>query len=177
MRTLDYLVVVILLVTAVAIVGLFAMMGELAARVGERAANAEDDVALTPLEGGRLGVRPAWWPEQLSDLRKLDAAAALVLSSVCESCRTVATDLATGGVAPDLPVRFVISCGNREAGLAFLGQTGLADDDRTYLDIEGDWVKSSFGVNISPTLLQFREGTLFAADTLTSAKALTGLAI
>jgi hypothetical protein len=147
------------------------MMGELSARVGERPADGDDDT-LVPIEGIPHGARPAWWPSQLADLEQLDESAALVLSSVCASCRKIALELARTEIEAALPLRLVIACGTPEAGLAFLGETGLREDERTYIDVAGDWVRRSFGVSVSPALLRFKDGALYRADTLGSVKAL-----
>jgi len=176
-RLLDYLFAALLVVMALSIIGLFAMMGELAGRIGggDRNRPALGDTTLTPVESVTLGIRPVGWPRELAPLSKLPQAAVLVLSNVCDSCVQVAEDLAGSELRHVNWLGFVVSCGSRTPGETFINDTGLGSDGLVYVDEMGDWIQTSFGVTVSPALLQFQYGVLTAADTLVSIQALEEL--
>lgn len=172
MRLLDYLFVALLFIMALSIIGLFAMMGELSARIGpENRRSQTSDARLTPLRDVQLGITPAWWPPALQHISQMPHGAVLVLSNLCESCVHIAEDLAGTDLRRAPSLGLVVSCGSREAGQMFVQDTDLGTE-QLYIDEMGDWTQTNFGVNVSPALLQFQFGSLNAADTLVSVRAL-----
>lgn len=175
MRLFDLLLVVLLFVMGVSMIGLFAMMGELAARVGSQDRHSTlTDTRLTPIESVQLGVRPVWWPAEIGHIPAQRHAAVLVLSNVCQSCLHIAEEPADSDLRRAPWIGIAISCGSMEAGKEFIEQTGLGED-RLYLDELGDWTQANFAVTVSPALLQFESGSLIAADTLVSVIALESI--
>jgi len=159
---------------ALAVVGLFAMMGELAARVSDPGQVAPD-FAPQPIEEARLGAAPADWPAELATVRDAERAHLLVFSSICATCARIASG-ATGpldGLQP--PVAVVISCPAPEVGADFLAKHPLLGDYPQFVDVDGAWVADNFHVGITPSVLVFESGTLRSAHIFTDATALSNL--
>lgn len=152
----------ILLVLAVAVVVLFAMLGELASRVPDRGA-ASRTRAVAPLDKARLGRAPGRWPDGLAGCADGEPSVLLVLSTACSACADVATQLAEGssyGSGERLAV--LVSCPNRDAGEEFVARHGLGRF-RHHLDEGGEWVSEEFDVRQSPVALVFHGGRLMSA--------------
>lgn len=153
------LISLVLLVLAVAIVVLFAMLGELASRVPEPT---QTPSWLNPLEEVRSGAAPASWPAPLADLRERERAVVLVLSPICTSCRIIASELARHADWPETAL--VVSASNLASGRDFVAEYGLGSFPY-YVDEHGEWVRSEFGLERSPTALVLRGGQLASAYT------------
>ncbi|MFJ8544421.1 hypothetical protein ACIRFH_20780 [Streptomyces sp. NPDC093586] len=155
----------LLLLTA-AVVLLFAMMGELAARTTGAAPAAS--TAVSPLEEYRLGAVVDDWPEPLRALDTGSRVVVLVLSTVCATCAKVATQISEGALAGMAgTVGVAISCAERADGEEFARRNGLTDIP-TYVDERGGWVAGSFSVTQSPTALVFDNGVLSEGYLFTS---------
>jgi hypothetical protein len=153
----------VLLSLAAAIVLLFAMMGQLAARLPHLVGYQETFVR--PIDEARIGARPNSWPPPLAPLAEMQGLACIMaLSTACATCEDVATELAGGldGADNGLDPAVVISCGNAVRGEDFVKRHRL-DRMRCYIDEEGKWLTDSFGVKTSPTALVFRNGVLSSA--------------
>jgi len=160
------LAIALLLIT-VAIVVLYAMVGELAHRIPEGGPPAGNPVR--PLTEYQTGTTPASWPDGLAALADRAQALVLVLSPVCSTCTNVARELAL--LAPDrldVPVGVVISAGGRAAGEEFANRHALARYPHL-VDERGEWISGNFGVNTSPTALVMERGALAEAYTFTKA--------
>jgi hypothetical protein len=160
------------LVLAAAVVVLFAMLGELTARLPTLGVQYRDP-AVQEVSGARLGEGPEAWPPQLARaVGGDDPALVLVLSSACRSCEDVGVQL--GELRRDGPVdrlAVVVSCGHRAAGEDFVDRHRLAEQWPCFIDEEGVWVRSVFGVQSSPTALVLREGQLVSALVFTDVAA------
>jgi hypothetical protein len=156
-----------LLFLAAAVVLLFAMFGELAARVGEPASGAGAD-AVEPVDGARIGVTPTVWPGGLTEVPSTGHALVLSLSTSCGSCRRVAEQLADGGIP-----RYVIAlaCPDPATGAEFLASYGLTALPH-HVDVGGEWLRGELGVQHSPAVLVFRDGELVSASIFTDVRAL-----
>lgn len=159
--------VVLLLAGAVAL--LFAMVGELAARVPGTGVDATPQ----PLEEARLGAAPTVWPEPLEAMMKVvDRVEVLVLSSACATCETVAAQLAAelnrGTMAR---TAVVVSCADVAAGNELADRYALRRLP-CFVDEGGDWVRGAFGVETSPTALVIHGGRLESAVVFTDLAAL-----
>ena len=161
-------------VLALAVVGLFAMMGELASRVSDPDQLGTDSTLL-PVEEARLGTTPADWPAELAPVRDADRAYLLVFSSICSTC----AQIASGSTGPldqlQPPVGAVISCPTPEAGAEFLDKHPMVGDYPHLIDVGGAWLADTLGVRMTPSVLVFERGTLRSAHTFTSAAALSNL--
>jgi hypothetical protein len=165
-------------VLAVAVVGLFAMMGELASRVPDpdHPAGAEGGSGwLQPLAEARLDAEPAVWPAELAEVRHAALAQVIVFSSSCATCGQIASG-ETGplDVLP-LPLAVVVSCPRPEAGDEFLAKHPMVTGYPHVLDVRGDWLTSNLEVRISPCVLVFALGRLVSAHTFTAATMLQQL--
>ncbi len=154
---------VVLLVLALGMVMLFAMVGEVAGRVG--GSDGTGSRSLVPLEEAELGRRPVVWPDELGELSESPGQPALllVLSASCRSCSRVARQLVDkreewAGRLQGV----VISAASLDRARQFQSANDL-HGFRLFLDDGGDWVTSEFGVQTSPSALLLRDGQLDAA--------------
>lgn len=151
---------VALLVLAAAIVVLFAMFGELASRVPDPASAHQRDTRVEPLEDAHLGRAVGVWPTGMPDS---DDATLLVLSTSCESCRDVATQLSSNpGHSEWEGVGLIISTGGRQTGESFIADFALQGFPH-FVDEGGDWSREELGVQQSPTAVVVRSGLLASA--------------
>jgi hypothetical protein len=146
----------VLLVLAVAVIVLFAMVGQLAGSAGVE--SREPDRTLRAVQTPRMGQAPGTWPASLAGLE--DDCVLLVLSTVCTSCAAVAAQLSDGRNWADLGI--VISTGGTVRGTDWVAEKGLGSF-RHYLDDGGQWTGAEFGVRTSPCALIIRDGVLVAA--------------
>lgn len=150
-----------LLILTISMVVLFAMFGELSARV----AGAEPQIRSTeivPLENARLGHAPGIWPAELPGERA-DLSVLLVLSSACSSCDDIATQLHENpSYAQWNGLAIVVSTAHRVTGEDFITRHQLGQFPH-YIDEGGSWVTGEFGVQSSPSALVLHGGELLAA--------------
>lgn len=150
-----------LLVLAAGMVVLFAMFGELSARVDE-AGMVRRSTEVRVLEKARLGQIPQSWPPAIPGPGD-GPFTLLVLSSACESCSDIATQLTIDpGHADWADMGVVVSTAHRDTGADFVDRHGLARVPH-YVDERGDWVSGEFDVRFSPSALVFRGGMLAEA--------------
>ncbi len=165
----------VLLLLATGMVALFAMVGELASRVGDPAATAPS-AQVEPMTGVRLGHRPATWPAGLAAVGSGDTAVLLVLSTVCSSCQVVARQLAEQLAAiDDRPWGVVVTCGDPDQGREFIRYHGLGRTPH-FVDVNGDWVRAEFTVQTSPTAVLLAHSTVQAAFAFDDVPALNAVA-
>lgn len=158
-----------LLLLAVAVVLLFAMMGEVSARVPASAGN-ENHV--TPLETFYPGAAPTQWPGGLSELPVRERVVLLVLSPVCKTCSTVAATLRDLFESPSgREYGLVVSCSTYESGQEFLQRHSLLQAPH-FVDEGGAWSGGTFGVNLSPSALVLEAGVLTDAVAFTETQSL-----
>lgn len=150
---------VALLVLAAAVVVLFAMLAELAARVPDRSTPYRNP-AVNPLEEARLGHSPDSWPVELPTRER---SVLLVLSTICNSCEDVARQLVSDPGHTDwTAAALVISTGGRLRGEEFVARHRLGIFPH-FIDEGGKWVTGEFGVQASPTALVFHGERLESA--------------
>jgi hypothetical protein len=163
--------IALLLLTA-AIVVLYAMMGELAARVPDPDGNSANHV--TPLADFTRGAAPTIYPTGLASLAHQARMALMVLSPICTTCDKVAAELAN--YDPDeigLPFGVVVSTSTRETGEEFVERHTL--HRFPYVVDEGaTWITGSLGVKMSPSALVFENGVLTEAFTFSNVQAILG---
>lgn len=159
---LETLLGVGLLALAGCMVVLFAMMGELAARLPA----ADETPWVRAIEDALQDRAPSSWPPELEGLRH-GRAALLVLSTVCESCRAVAAQLPQYALDEGLRLGLVVSTGNRDSGEAFLQEFNLRSIPH-FLDIGGEWTTTELGVRISPAGILVEDGTVREAATFSA---------
>jgi hypothetical protein len=144
----------VLLTAAVAL--LFAMMGELFARVP-----AQDEPSQPrPAPGLSMGTTTDDWPSSLTSVVTQPQSTLVVLSTACATCDMVAGDLGRR----DLPVSVgvIISTGSKDLGEAFVLKHRLGNVPH-FVDEGGEWVSKTFGVRMSPTALHLDKGVLAEA--------------
>jgi hypothetical protein len=162
-------------VLTAAIIGLYAMMGELASRVPDSDRPAGDARLLRPVAGARLGVEPAEWPSELAAVRDADLAHVLVFGSTCVTCRRIASgDTGPLSILP-APLAVVVSCPRPDAGAEFVAEHPMVTDHPYLIDVGGAWVTDNFEVAVSPSVLVFAGGRLKSAHTFTTATTLLQL--
>ncbi len=160
---MNILFSVVLLILALAVVMLFAMYGELAARV-QAGGGGSSKSTLIPLDEAKLGRSPDRWPTEFGLLSQADVpVGVLVLSASCRSCARVAAQLVAGGETwRGKLLGVVISAASLDRAQEFQAANGLTDFT-CYLDDGGEWVTGEFGVQSSPVALIMRSGKLDAA--------------
>lgn len=173
-------------VLAVAVVGLFAMMGELTSRLPEPdpLAGADRPLDLSnmdmaphphPIPEARLGAEPSEWPPELSPIRDAELAHVVVFGSTCATCGRIAAGETGPLDALPQPLAIVLSCPGKRDGDEFLAQHPMVTGYPHILDVGGAWLTTNFGVGTSPAVLVFANGRLREAHTFTSAKVLPQL--
>jgi hypothetical protein len=162
-----YVLAFVCLLLAAAVVTLFAMLGELYARVGP----APDPTG--QLDEAKVGQRPDTWPKELARMATASDAVLLVLSTSCASCTQVAAQLRDqfDTLAAGYDTGVVLSTADRERAETFVREHGLPRDS-VYVDVAGEWVTEAFGVQTSPSALVLRDGELTSALVFTDIAAL-----
>jgi hypothetical protein len=152
-----YVLAFVVLLLAAATVVLFAMLGELYARVGGAAESTR------PLQEAAVGQRPATWPAELARLADAPEAVLLVLSTACVSCNQVAEQLRDQpDPLPGLLAGVALSTPDEQRAETFIDRYGLPRES-VYVDGGGRWITESFGVQTSPSALVLRDGELVSA--------------
>jgi hypothetical protein len=155
---MTVLISLAMLAFTAALVLLYAMVGELAARVAQPAHGGGDGDFVTPLADHRPGAEPANWPAELAALQREERAVLLVLSPACTSCNRVARELSTMDAdAVGFPLGVVVSSVDLPTGEEFAARHGLRRLP-TLVDERGRWVTGSFGVRTSPAALVISRG-------------------
>jgi len=97
----------------------------------------------------------------------------LILSTACGSCQQVATQLSA---VPDKRgtdnLAVLVSCANPVSGQAFIDHHGIGWI-RHHVDTGGEWVRSEFGIDMSPVGLILSGGRLEAAHVFEDVAAMT----
>jgi hypothetical protein len=150
-----------LLLVAAAIVVLFAMFGELYARVGGGGAGAGSGYVriLPEIPAGHV---PQAWPLELASVAAAELGVLLVLSTACSSCASVARELGTREETELGGFGVLVSTTDRERGEQFLASHRIGAVAH-HVDVGGTWVSAEFAVHSSPTALVFRSGRLVSA--------------
>jgi hypothetical protein len=174
-------------VLAAAVVGLFAMMGELASRLpdedrpagpdgpGTGAGDRRAERRLWPVPEARLGAEPAEWPAELAAVREAELAHVVVFGSTCVTCGQIANgETGSLDVLPP-PLALVVACPGPEDGAEFLAKHPMVAGYPHVIDVGGTWLASNFEVGISPSVLVFARGRLESAHTFIAATALSHL--
>ncbi|MEU8264996.1 hypothetical protein AB0C02_30835 [Micromonospora sp. NPDC048999] len=173
-QVMDLILALAVFVLAVAVIGLFAMMGELGSRVPASDTDAVPS-RLDPIDQARLGGEVDSWPTGLAHLRDADHGLLVVLSTLCTSCGRIASG-ATGPLSMPTPAAAIlVSCPQEAAGAAFVDGNPMVRDHPHALDIGGEWLIRNFNVDISPSVLVFERGRLRSAFTFGSVDALKHL--
>jgi hypothetical protein len=174
---IDVVLGIAIFVMAIAVVGLFAMMGELASRVRGMGDAEVSDADHPPhaLAEARVGAQSDEWPSALAAVRDAEIGHLFVFGSTCASCVRIASG-ETGPLALlGAPLAVVVSCPRAEDGQAFIASHPLLHEFAHHVDVGGEWVKRNFGVGISPSVLVFHHGRLRSAHTFVAATALARL--
>lgn len=155
------------LVLAIAVVILFAMLGQLAGRVPEP----EQRVPfLKSLPEIPLGGVPGEWPPGLPGRQECTL---IVLSTICRSCADIAQQLsAEPGYADRPDVGLVIATGARAGGGEEFVERHSLQRFRYFIDEHGDWVSAQFDLRFSPAALVLRGGRLESAYSFNDVAAL-----
>ncbi|WP_344610739.1 hypothetical protein [Dactylosporangium salmoneum] len=172
-----YVFGLVALVLAAGMVVLFAMLGELSARVGPGSAP-QVESSVWVLTDVALGGVPSALPAGLSGLNGLDRldrrgpSMLLVLSTQCRTCTSVGEQLRDNpDLADPATIGVVVTTGEASQGAAFIQRYNLGSIPN-HIDLDGAWMRTQFGVNFSPTALVFRDGVLVSALGFTSVPAL-----
>lgn len=170
---LEALLAATVFVLAVAVIGLFAMMGELAGRVDKVLADDQSvDAISQPLERARIGARVEVWPVQLKALSDVDQLALMVLSTSCTSCARIASGETGSLDRAGLPLAVVVVGADEASVEQFIAAHPLLRSLPLLEDAGGAWTFENFGVDVSPSLLLLQQGRLTRAHTFTAASSI-----
>lgn len=160
-----------LLLVVVGLVGLFAMMSELNAAVGSTVSGQDSNAA--PIDEARIGHTPSTWPSALLPIRDTDSGRLIIFSSVCTSCREIATRL-SGEESDHTELTIgVVSAADTAAADKFISETRIRESGmQIYVDPGGEWLGSELGIRIAPSLAVFDHGTLTRAESFADITAL-----
>jgi len=165
------LIVTLLALLTLAVVILFAMLGELNARIAQApAGQAGRPDSVQPLPEAKLGATVIEFPDGLAR----PPGVLLVFSTTCGACQELAPQargfFAAAGV--DL-VGIVVSCGSAESGREFVARYGLVDVPG-YVDVSGRFSMAALGVGMSPAAVALSpEGAVRSAVVFSSFNALS----
>lgn len=167
----EIILAITVVALTVAVVGLFAMMGELASRVPT---STPSDAETWPqvLDDARLGARPDDWPAELAELRDAAHGMLVVLSTSCTSCARIASGETGEFVIPAEVSAVAIACPSDEVGRAFVAEHRSLQGRPVLIDPAGEWLRGAFDVSTSPSALVFSHGRLLSGHTVTTAAAL-----
>jgi hypothetical protein len=160
----------VLLLLTVAVIALFAMMGELNARVA--AAPLSDAHAGNPDPWASArefrADPPAYWPKELGFRSATELI--VVLSTACQTCSAFLT-----GRLDDLHFAnpsFVISTASADRAAIFRDSHPVLGEYKVFVDVMGEWAREQLHVDTSPTALLFRDGVPVAAFNMSDPTAL-----
>ncbi|MEU8251356.1 hypothetical protein [Nonomuraea sp. NPDC048916] len=168
---ITILIVTLLVLLTVAVVILFAMLGELSAQVSAAPVTGEGrPESIQPLPDAKLGAKVIELPKGLAR----PPGVLLVLSTTCGACQELAPQargfFASAGVEL---VGIVVSCASAESGRDFVTQFGLADVP-SYVDVSGQFSTAALGVGMSPAAVALSaEGIIRSAVVFSSFNALS----
>lgn len=155
------------LVLAIAVVILFAMLGQLAGRIPEPEPHVP---SLKPLPEIPLGGVPGEWPSSLPGRQECTL---IILSTICRSCAGIAQQLsAEPGYADRPDVGLVIATGARAGGGEEFAERHNLQRFRYFIDEHGDWISAQFDLRLSPAALVLRDGRLESAYSFNDVAAL-----
>jgi hypothetical protein len=156
---MDYVFGFTALVLAAAMVVLFAMLGEVSARL-DSTGSGRGQGFIRLLDQVSVGHAPQDWPEPVREMALAERSLALVLSTTCSSCVEVAAQLrAEPKPIPGYDLYIVISTSDPAQGLAFVEHHGI-EGVPYFVDELGQWVTREFNLRHSPSALLFHRGRL-----------------
>lgn len=143
---------VAVLVLAVAVVVLFAMYSELAARIP---AEPSAPVTAAEVSAARLGSRVSW-PAELDGMADATEALVIALSTTCASCEVVASQVRL------LPARaeelaLIVASGDVVRAADYVNRHELHAYPY-YVDVGGKWLQRTLGVESSPVAIRVQHG-------------------
>jgi len=168
-----------LLLLTLSVVALFAMVGELAARV-ENVVSRLQDGALAPdgdwarLEDERAEYSVVKeWPTEIQPDAQLGYSLVVVLSSSCQSCTRFLS-----GELNDLdefnPV-FVISCPSADRADVFVQSHRRLQGRSVFRDVMGKWTREQLALEVSPAAMLMRGDRPVASFTMSSPSSLAAV--
>jgi len=167
------LIVVLLVLLTVAVISLFAMMGELANRTAEHADHGSGSVGdgpAYPLEETRVGEPAAGLPSTF----KKGPGVVVIFSTSCRACGILAP--AAAGFFSDYPVNLLgvlVTTAGDANGADFVAKHRL-DALPVVVDVQGDLATSVFGIASSPAAVAVgADGTILGGVAFTSYSSLT----
>ncbi len=163
---------VVTLLLVIAVIGLFAMMGELSARTEDPTSEAG---RIEQIDSSRAGAQIDSWPANLSHLREGDATF-LVFSSTCASCTRILSG-ETGPLPSGQRTGMIVVSASESQGRKFISQYDLAAQFPLFVDYEGQWTRENLGIESSPSIVTVKNGRVESAAVFTAASALQSLLV
>lgn len=168
----EVLMLCLLALLVIAVIGLFAMMGELNSRV-PAAPGDEAGVTIWPAQRARLGPLSSW-PQELDSIVR-DGGAVVAFSTNCSTCRKVLSE-DPNHLGVQLPTAVVVVAGDESSGRAFVKEHPVLSRVPVHIDPDGTWLREAVGLDSSPAVFTVRAGEVLAAYNFNRSSALAGLA-
>ncbi|NNG41314.1 hypothetical protein HJ588_18815 [Flexivirga sp. ID2601S] len=170
MTVVTTLLTAAVFILAIAVTLLFAMIGELSSRESGPSAATESSDWVEPIPDFRRDLTDIGWPPELRDTATTGLI--IVLSSICSTCSAVARSLNDDAhFVADNNVHIVVSTATSSIGQDFIDAYNLSNL-RPYLDVGGNWVVGSLGINSSPSAVYIQDGLVRSAYNFGSIDAL-----
>ena len=168
----EVLTLCLLVLIVVAVIGLFAMMGELNARIP--AEGGDPATTIWPAANARTGPLPSW-PDDLDGV-VVGGGAVVVFSTTCGTCRRILNE-EPNHLGYDLPTAVVVVAPDEESGRAFAAEHPVLDRLPVHVDPEGNWLREAIGLDSSPAVFTVSAGRVLEVFNFNRSNALAGLVV
>ncbi|WP_270888279.1 hypothetical protein [Pedococcus sp. 5OH_020] len=168
----DVLMFCLLVLLVIAVVGLFAMMGELSSKVSASVGTESDEV-LWPAENARIG-RLTDWPAEIDGVVR-EGGVVVVLSPTCGACHQILSET-PNHLSDPLPLAVVVVAGDEEAGRSFVEEYPLLARLPVHVDVAGGWLRQAVGLDSSPAVLRVEDGHVLEVFNFNRSSAVVALA-
>lgn len=175
---INMLITVYAVSVTVALVALFAMMGELNNRVEALTSQRKVDDYETPDDWAdqiqeHSAKTPTAWPSELKSFKDRPTTLLIVLSSSCRTCdRFLHGEL---DALSDFGPAYIISTSSKTRGQSFLKKNPIPGKWPTYIDVGGDWSREQLGIEVSPSAILYEDGEVVDAFTMSSPEQLANV--
>lgn len=167
----EILTLCLLVLLVVAVIGLFAIMGELNSRIP---APADTDLgpAIWPVERARTGPLSDW-PTALDEVAG-SGGVVVVFSTSCATCRKILRE-EPNQLGYDVRTAVVVVAPDEESGRAFADEHPVLARVPVHVDPEGAWLREAVGLESSPAVFTVGDGRVQEVFNFNRSSALAGL--
>lgn len=180
---MEYVIPLAIALIVMAIIGLFAMMGELTSKVDsleslvqpQTSRDGDQEEWLQHWPAKAKGQSPDSWPAELAHLPRQASALLVILSCACQTCSTFARGSLSRLETLPCNVGFLISCPHPDAVGDFLRRHEALTTYPLATDMRGDWSRSQLDIDTSPSAVIFMQGAVTDVYTTSSPSSLASV--